>query len=202
MDFEIRRKLLHALVGIVLIFLVWFIPETILRILLVLLLVKGIILSLIERKHRIPFFSHMLNLFERPAHRRSFPGKSLIMLIAGTLLAQLFFNNLLVITGLLVVVTGDSLAHLIGRWRGKILVPWDKTKHVEGRIIGWAVTTIIAIIIWENIFLNVSYGIIALAVGITMLVESLPLRKIGLDDNLVMPFVTAIIIYVLTPTLV
>ena len=196
MNFELRRKLAHILFGTVLMVIVWFSPEYKLRPILAGVLLLGIVLSLIERKRKLPLLTPLLHLFERKRHRNVFPGRPLIMLLAATMLTELFFNKILIVSGLIVVTYGDSVAHLIGKRFGHWKIPWDTSKHVEGRVAGVLVSWVLLILFWQTTILGAPYVALLVAATIGMLVESLPLQKIGLDDNLVVPFVVAVALYV------
>lgn len=185
--FEMRRKATHIVTVILLVLLLWYVPQS--RIVMTQLLILGIVLSLLQKRFFLPGITPILELFEREDEKK-FPGKALIMMVAGALLAELFFGAYLAIIGLLVLAFADSAAHIIGKRFGRTEVPWDRSRHIEGRIAG-------AIISFIILTTTLTLPIISLAIIsiLIMLVESLPMKKIGLDDNLVIPVITAVLIY-------
>lgn len=194
---ELRRKLAHTLLGIMLMALVWFVEEYYVRPILVILLLCGLFMSAYEKYMRIPLISKILDLLERPRQRNRFPGKGLIMFVAGTLLMSLFFNPLLIISGLLIITFGDPCGHIVGALWGKISFPWNKRKHLEGRLLGLLVVWIALILFWRYTMWYVPYGSLFIAAFFGMFLETLPHDKLGLDDNLTVPFATSMALYLL-----
>ncbi len=185
--FEVRRKILHIFFAFLLIIVLQYFLHH--RVLLTQILILGILLSLLQKKYYLPLITPLLDVFEREEEKH-FPGKAPIMMVAGALLTELFFGWYLTIIGLLVLAFADSTAHLVGKHFGKIELPWDHTRHLEGRVAGALVAFIILVFIIDLSLLKL--GTISILI---MLAESLPLRKIGLDDNLVLPFITALLVY-------
>lgn len=194
MNKEGKRKLVHILAGVSLMLLVWYIDAVYARLILIAVLVLGVVLSVIEKRQRIPIVSGFLDALERKKERKRFPGRALIMLIGGTLLAELFFNDILIVSGLIVVTFGDSVAHLVGKKLNWLAIPWDKTKHAEGRVAGILASWALMLILWDA-FLAAAYLKLLIAATVGLLVETIPFRKIGLDDNLFIPFVVALTLY-------
>lgn len=185
--FEIRRKALHIITAAILALLLVYSPYS--RILLTQLLVLGIMLSLLQKRFFLPGITPLLALFEREEEKQ-FPGKPLIMMLAGALATEIFFGWYLAAIGLLILAFADSAAHLIGKRFGRIAIPWDASRHVEGRIAGAAVSFLI---LSSTVTLPLlSLGLISILI---MVIESLPLKKIGLDDNLLIPIITALLTY-------
>lgn len=208
--FELRRKTVHVSFGLLFAATVFFVPQQYQTILFAALLGIGLFLSAYERYFNLPFISDLLDLFERAKNRHSFPGRPLIMMVAGILLMTLFFPKLYVLLGLTIIIFGDSLGIIIGMKWGHIPVPWDTTKAIEGRIIGLLVSFFAMIGVWSLFkpayyFYNIlsfslpalPYGIIFCGAAAGMLIESLPHDKMGLDDNMLAPFFAALVIYLL-----
>ena len=184
--------------GLALILLFVFVPESLARLGLVAAIAIAVHASFLSRTRRVPVVSTLLDLMERDKHRKMFPGRGAILLLAGALLASLFFPPFLVILGLVVLVVGDPLAHLHGKRYGRIPLPWDRVRALESRVLAAVVCGLLLFTITSVLgaeFFSIWSCMLAATVG--MFVESLPLSKIGLDDNLVVPSATALVFYLL-----
>lgn len=178
--FEWQRKLLHIALGLL---LVLFIQENILKVnALGILVFLAFALSLLERKRRIPLFSSLLDTFERQAVRKYFPAKGLLFFLAGSFLSVLFFPKDIALASIMALALGDSISHLFGIHFGKVVHPLADKKFLEGAIAGF-----VAAFFGALLFVS---PIEALAASFAaMLIEALEVkvRKIQVDDNLLIP---------------
>lgn len=208
--FELRRKGMHIVFGLIFAIIIYFLPENYQTIFFATILGLGLFFSVYERFFNLPFVSDLLDLFERTKHRHSFPGKPLVMMVAGILLMTLFLPKLYVMLGMTIVIFGDTLCSLVGMRWGYIPIPWDRTKALEGRLFGLLVSFLAMVGVWSIFkpayyFYNIlsfslpalPYGILFLGAAAGILIESLPHDKLGLDDNLLAPFIAALVIYLL-----
>jgi dolichol kinase len=155
-------------------------------------LALGIITSLIQKYKPLHIISWFLKHFDRKEHER-FPGRGAIFIIAATLLLILLFNNRIVCASIMVWAFGDSIAALVGKHYGKRKLLFNDKKHLEGTIVGIIVATIAA-----TPFVGSLHALIA--AGFAMIIEAVEIKILrhDMDDNLLVPIVCAIILYMLS----
>ena len=184
---ELRRQIAHFLLGILIAFLIE------LKLLSVnglgLILVFGAIISLIYRYRPIPVIHEILVWLERPEDIKYFPGKGPFFLVLGALLSLLLFPIEVAKAAIIILAIGDSVSHIVGRYFGKIKVPFSKNKKIEGTVvaIGFSIFGALLFVDFTSAFL---------ASLITMTVEAIYPDKIAkyLDDNLLVPLLAGGII--------
>ena len=177
---EMRRKIFHVVLGIVLATLVFFDYLNALRIGII--LAVGIALSFIEKKQKLPFLSLMLDLFERVPERKSFPAKGMLMFIAGVFLAVLIFPKNIALASIMVLTLGDAAAHIFGVHFGNVRSPLAEHRFIEGAFAG-----IIAGFFGALFFVPPLHALVAATAA--MLVEAIEFNipKLQVDDNLLIP---------------
>jgi len=184
---EIKRKLLHLILGIILVTLLMFGFIGVLHVFILTIIV--IIIPLVNKRYKVPGMDWFLKNFERDENLKIFPGKGFIFYLIGSLLVLLLFPKDIALPAILVLAFADSIGHLFGMRFGRIRHPFVSTKFLEGWIVGLASGFIGALIFvpWHE----------ALAASFfAMLVEGIEV-KIGadeVDDNLIIPLVAAIAI--------
>lgn len=209
---EIRRQLFHAGVGLLFVALIslgimgkigrqfpldaiYFLPHPLARPLL-LILIAGGILALLCRKYRIPGIEWLLENFERPHVRQKFPGKGVFFYALGAFIICLFPKSLfpeprlLVSASMLIVSVGDPTSHLVGKKYGKVKHPLSNSKNIEGHVAGALLTGLGA-------SLFVIPPIAFIAAFVSMFVEGIEFGGKAdeiMDDNLVIPIVSGIVI--------
>jgi len=186
-NIEIKRKLLHLFLGIILVALLMF--GFIGTIHVFFLMIISIIISSLSKKYKILGMNWFLNNFERNENLKKFPGKGFIFYLIGSFLVLLFFPLDIAMPAILVLAFADSVGHLFGMKFGKIPHPFVSTKFMEGWIVG-----LIAGFIGAFVF--VPWHEALAASFFAMLVEGIEI-KIGadeIDDNLIIPLVAAIAI--------
>jgi len=186
---EIRRQIFHLVLGIVLVFLLYY--EFLNAILLGVFLVFGIAFSFIAKKRKIPIVSWFLNNFERKDTISSFPGKGVIFYFAGALLVVLLFPKNVALASILVLAFGDSIGHLFGMSYGKRKFIFNEKKFVEGIAVGFITSWLVAMVfvsIWQA-FLGAFFG---------MLVESMEIKinQNAVDDNVLVPLVAGFFMWI------
>ncbi len=187
--FEIRRKVFHIILGLVLSILIYlgFLQTWMVAVIILL----GIFLSLNHKQ--IPIIKKMLYIFDRKEHIESMPGRSVIYLFLGVLLIMLLFDKNIVLASMMIWTFGDSAASLISKHYGKIKHVWNNKKLVEGTVAGIIIGTLTA-----SIFVSWTYALIASIIA--MIVESMDivLYKENLDDNLLIPLISGAVIFLIT----
>jgi len=188
--FEIKRKIFHIIMGIVIAILIKYGILTPISTLIVLAL--GIIISTIQRYKSLPIITWFLKNFDRKEHE-NIPGRGVIFIFAATLILMLLFSSDIVIASLMVWAFGDSIAALIGKHYGKYKFLFNNKKHLEGTLAGIIFGTIAA-----APFVGSIHALIAAALA--MIIEVVEIKILGhdIDDNMLVPIVCAIILYILS----
>jgi len=178
-ELELRRKIMHILVGIGSLLLL--IYGIITPFVAFIILVIGIFVSLFSLRIKIPIISQALDKFERDADRKKLPGRGVIFAVAGSLLALQLFPLEIAYASIIILTFADPISYLVGRL-GKTKSFIDKRKNIEGNIAGFLISSLLALFFVHPI-LAISGALVA------MLFESLiiEIQKIELDDNLIMP---------------
>ncbi|RME78552.1 hypothetical protein D6774_00845 [Candidatus Woesearchaeota archaeon] len=186
---EIRRQVLHLLVGVVLALLIFYGFIGILGLLIILII--GLIISALATEYDLLFISWFLKRFDRPEDRY-FPGRGAIAMVAGALLSLTLFGSQIATASLLILAFADSFSHIVGRALGKRPHPLNGKKLWEGSVAGTLMGTIAAwavVPLWAAFFASV----------VAMLVEAIEIRVKGvfLDDNLIIPVVAGAVLALL-----
>lgn len=183
--FELRRQVLHLLLGSAVVFLLRLqLLNT--GILLVIVVVGGM-LSLIMRSYKIPLLYNILLFFERPDDMRTFPGKGSFFLMLGSLLAMVLFRREVALAAIAIMAVGDSITTIIGTYFGKIKNPLNPRKHLEGTALAIVASTLAAFFFVD--FQTAFWGSV-----MGMLFESITVRYISqiIDDNVIIPIVAGV----------
>lgn len=183
--FELRRQIAHAVCGVAIIFLV---KLKLLSLgLLFLILIVGGIFSLLARMVRVPFLHDILQFFERPHHMERFPGRGSFFLVFGSFLSLLLFPELIALAAIAIVAFGDSVNNIVGRYFGRVKLPWNQKKHAEGLLISILVSTMAA-----SYFVPLYPALFGSTVA--MFLETIPMRIkwLEIDDNLLVPLAAGI----------
>lgn len=195
---EIKRELFHALGGFLLILAIY-LDWLSLTGLFVLIILVGVF-SYISLKTELPGVKWFLKHFERPDNIKRFPAKGLLFFLIGTFVVMRVFNNKdITIAAVLVLSLGDSISPLIGMKYGRIKHPFSNVKFIEGHLVGALAAFIGLIVIRYFGIINITFTQALLASAIAMFIEGVELEfKIEpLDDNIVIQFVSALIIWLL-----
>ena len=183
---EIRRQTIHLIGGIIYIILIYF--DIIDVIVAGILLVIYAILSLIFTKYKIPVLWGILKQFDRPGDLKKFPAKGTVLYMVSVFVCLLLFPKDVAMASLIILAIGDSVAPLIGQY-GLIKHPFSNRKFIEGSIAG-------AIAAFLGAWLFVNWYTAAIAAVAAMISEGVGVQigRKPLDDNLVIPFVSAVVI--------
>ncbi|MFH0751978.1 MAG: hypothetical protein V1914_00070 [archaeon] len=184
---ELRRQVFHALLGVVIVLGVLYDIWTVKRLLLI--FIVGVIVSSLSVKYKVPVVSWFLKLFDR--EKEKIPGKGAMFFVLGSLIVLALFPQGIALAAILVMAFGDSAATLVGIHLGKIKSVSLKT--LEGFFAGTCAGFIGALFFVD--YVSAFVGSVA-----AMCFEVLDLRFGGriIDDNLMVPLVAGLVMYVLT----
>jgi dolichol kinase len=183
-ELELRRQLFHLIFGTSLVILIYF--DIIGIKVLSLILFLGLIISMVSRYKDIPLISWFLNKFDRKDTR--FPGEGAFFLILGTALVIAIFPKTIALASLLILAFGDSFAHLLGKAYGK--------KRFAHKTAFGTLSGIFFGFLGALIFVDPVTAL--LGSGFSMFFEAFNLKflKSKVDDNLFIPVVSSIIMYI------
>jgi len=190
-ELEIRRKIFHIILGIVVVLLIY---NNIIKFWMSLtLLIAGLVISLNSRRYTLPVIGWLLKIFDRPEHKK-FPGRGVIaILFSFTTLLLLrdsgILSNNIILASIMIWTFGDSLSAIIGKTYGRIKHPFNDSRFIEGTVSG-----IVGGALGAFIFVPILPAIVASVIAITL--ESLELRllKHPIDDNLLVPLISALVL--------
>mgnify|MGYP000610226245 CR=1 FL=1 len=188
---EIKRKILHILMGIIgIILLVYNILNPLI---IFIILILGIILSLLSFKIQIPFISWFLDNFERQKDKNELPGRGLIFAVAGSLLVLQLFQKNIALASITILVFADPVSYLIGKIFGKTKSVLDRTRNIEGHIAAALIGSLLAMFF-------VPFYLSAIGTLTSMLFELLTIKiqNIKVDDNLIIPLAAGTAMFLIT----
>lgn len=178
---KLGRTGIHIFAGIIILLLVVYYPET--HWLLFYLLIISVILSFLSYFYKIPGINWLLDNFELEKHRKTFPGKSFIFFIAGSLLVIKLFPQNIALASIAILTFADPVSHFASKL-GKIRYkkPFNENKTILSTILA-----IITAFIAASFFVPFKYAI--LAAIISMLSEALIIKiwEDYVDDNYLIP---------------
>ncbi len=127
---ELFRQLIHAS-GVFVVILSYFLKTEILIILCIGFVVFMELLFRIDKNHHVLFFSNILKGAKRRDDERGFA-----YFFIGIILTLIFFqfNIAVANAAILLLLFGDSASNLVGRNFGKIKLPLQKKKTLEGTL--------------------------------------------------------------------
>jgi dolichol kinase len=192
---EIRRKVLHIFIGVVLLFLLNYKIINALMIFLV-IIISGI-LSYIVRNYRIPIVSWFLKNFEREKELKSIPGKGFITFLIGVLLAIKLFPQEIALASITILIFGDSLSAIYGSFVGKKRITWNKNKNIEGNLFGTIISGLCA-----ALFIPLVSAFISAFSAMIFESFEIKMNEEIIDDNIIVPLVagtTALLIRYYAP---
>lgn len=185
---ELRRQGMHALLGTVLLLMVYFlgVPKSFL--VAVAALVIGLVISsLIYRGVKLPIICHFVKTCER-GYEKHFPGRGALLFLTSFILVMVIFYPFptVILGAMCVLIYGDSASTIFGKSLGKHKIG---RLSLEGSLGGMLIASI------ALLFLFPFYIAIPVAI-VGMLAEYLPL-----DDNFTIPLVSAFFLTI-TPIIV
>lgn len=186
---KLGRNLIHLLVGIIVLLLITYYDST--KWLLFYLLIVSIILSFSSYFVRIPVLNWLLDNFELERHRKTFPGKSFIFFIAGSLLVITLFPKNIALASIAMLTFADPASHLASKF-GKIKYkkPFNENKTLESTIIA-----IIVAFIAASFFVPWKYALPAAVLAMTAEASVIKIWEDYVDDDYLIPLVAGTVIY-------
>ncbi len=181
---ELKRQLMHIVVGLVTITLIYF--EILSPISLLLLIIAGILLSFLCKRVRLPIISTFLDHVEREEQKKNFPGKGTIFFFIGVLLSLQLFEQNIAYASIMVLTFGDSISHMFGAQFGKIknIFNGKSQKLLEGTLAGTFAGFFGAVF-----FVPIPEAFLGSAAAMITEVIKIDFNETTLDDNLVVPLV-------------
>ena len=185
---EIKRQIFHLFLGVATVLLLNY--NIITAPLMLIGAVKGILLSLLSRKFRIPIVSWLLDTFERKEDLKTFPGRGAIYYAIGCFIAVALFPKDIAMASILILAFGDSASHFAGVHIGKIKHPLNDKKFLEGTLFGF-----IAAFVAASFVISPIEALLASLAA--MLIEAVEV-KFGsnmVNDNLIIPVLAGVVVY-------
>jgi phytol kinase len=182
---EMKRQLAHILLGTLIVSLLY--HEIINASIISIALVATIMISILSKKTQIPIISALLRIFDREQDIKEFPAKGAIFYLLGSLIVVYFFPKDIALASIMILALGDSVSRLVGPY-GYLKHPFSSVKFLEGIFAG-AVAGFIGAIFF------VSWPSALTASTVSMMIEGVDLRikNFKIDDNLLIPVVSAIV---------
>lgn len=182
---ELRRQVFHALIGIILVSLLYF--DLINLKILVYVFLFGLIIFFISKKYKIKGIEWFLQRFDREIDLR---GRGVLTYFIGVILSLFLFERNIALASMMILALGDSFCHL-GKY-GSWLHPLNNLKYIEGVLIGIAIGTLGAVF-----FVPFKYAFFGSL--FSMVLESLDvkIKNIEIDDNILIPLVAGVVMSLL-----
>lgn len=185
---EINRQIFHLLLGIMIVIL--YSIEILTINALFIIFFAGFVISLISLKCKIPIIHWFLKNFEREKDFKKNPGKGTLMYIAGVLITLLLFKENIALAAIMILSVGDSVAHIVGKYFGKY--QFKNSKHLEGTLAGIFFASMAA-----SMFVKPTLAFLGSTVAMVLELIELKMGKMIIDDNLVIPIIAGLTIYLL-----
>ncbi len=198
---ELRRQLMHALVGIGIALFVYNYPSK--WLFLIAIAAGGILLSWAVRatsstNDKLLRFGRglamaVMDKVERKDALKSFPGKGAIMLFLGSGLTAGIFGKAGA-AAIVILAIGDSVSPIAGRLLGRAAHRWIfiQEKMVEGTLFG-----IIFAAAGAALLVPVWTAIIASTVAMALEAIDIKIFRIRIDDNIIVPLAAGAVIGIL-----
>ncbi len=178
---ELRRKAVHACS-----MFIPFLSGVNYHMTLMLLLTVTILYSVSEWVRlngiRFPVLGLITRLCVRSNEMRQFTLAPLTLAV-GVILSLIFFSELIVYVVIVILAFADSLATIIGKFYGRIKIPYNRKKSVEGSMAFFVTALICAVF-----FLPLKTALIASF--ISCIIETIPFKF----DNISIPLGTGLIL--------
>ena len=186
--FELRRELIHIIVGILIVLGVLYLPYA--QFIGFIVLLFGGFFSFLCSRYEIPFFSSALCLLERECNKK-FPGKGVIFFFISALLSLQLFERDIALASIIILTFADPVSHFIGSNFGKTFLI-NKRKYIEGSIAGILVGSIFA-----GFFVNIFIAFLGCFVAMFIEAAEIAMGGEKVDDNLFIPLVAGTVMHLL-----
>lgn len=202
-QFEIRRKFIHVLLGIFILSLIYF--DLFSFPIWILILIFGIFLSFLLKKYKIPYFTDFIFSFSKEEEIKKFPLKGVLAFLFGSGLTFVLFSKFIAIFAIITLIVGDSIASLYGIFFGKIKNPFCQEKHLDASLIGMVASFIAIYTVWilKAGWIVFPFFKVFLAVFFALLTEgftssqkmSSSFPNFLLDDNVFVPLICGLFLW-------
>ncbi|QQS59418.1 hypothetical protein IPN35_00820 [Candidatus Peregrinibacteria bacterium] len=184
---EIRRKILHLLIGVSVAALLWLNIVDGVFLLAISFLILTFFLLFREHKSSLPIFHRLVSLFERKKHLDNVPGTSAIWFFFGCAVTALFFSRSIAVASIIILAFGDTFSNLVGHHWGRIATIFHPKKKIEGPIAAIFLSTIVA-----GLFVDFRAAFLASTVAMILEFPNWTFFGRRIDDNLIIPFSAAL----------
>jgi dolichol kinase len=185
---ELLRKAVHILVGVGIVFLFTRGLLDVSSFGLLVLLYAALLLFNLRYQHGLLTKVISINRADR-----DIPGLDILFYFVGCFIVLLLFDERIAFSAILILAFADPLAHLASRGFGRTTTRLNTTTYLEGTLVGIAIGTLVA---WRYVALLPA--LIASAVAMLFEAGRLRIRGHHVDDNLVIPVVAAVVLWVLS----
>ncbi len=184
--YEFRRKTVHFVLGLFLVFFInlQFLTKPILLLLLSSAFIITFGLSVYTKFKKPKSIISFLSLFDKPKDLKKFPARGAVFYLVGVIVVLTLFERHVASASILILAVGDPISHIVGRYHGKTRIIVNKNKLLEGTLAGIFFGTVAA-----SFFVPVPIAFFGAAFG--MIAEAFELEVIKLDDNFFIPLVSA-----------
>ncbi len=146
----------------------------------------GLIIASVFLQKRRTFVDEVVLLLERKEHLFDVPLQGPIFFMFGVTLTIAFFDLYTATAGIIILAVTDSLGTLYGKYMGRLKIPWNKNKHMEGPLLGGLAAGLMCCA-----FVPILPAFLAAYAGAFFDTLDLRFGHLVLDDNLIIPLVGA-----------
>ncbi|RJQ15674.1 hypothetical protein C4573_05955 [Candidatus Woesearchaeota archaeon] len=183
---ELRRQIFHLIFGIFFVLLLFF---NILNAWMALVLFGiALLYAIFHRYVKLFFIDWFVERFERDEPGVKFHG--LVSFLLGVFIAVAFFEKQIAMAAMMILAFGDSASTIFGVLLGRKKMPWSERKTIVGTFFG-----IVFAFLGAVMFVSPLHAFIASVLAMT--VESIDYEIIGVNDNVILPFVSGVILTML-----
>ena len=194
-EYHFKRKFAHFSFGIFLVVLMNSgLNQIFMLHFLVLTIIIGLILSIFIKYKKPKLLVYLLEQFEKPQDVKNFPGRGSIYFTIVALVSIALFSKEIASASILILTFGDPAAFIVGKYYGKKKLIVNKNKLLEGTIAGTFIGTALA-----TLFVPFPIAFFGAAFG--MMAEAIELKYLHFDDNFFIPFVSGLVMTLLTSLL-
>jgi len=182
---ELRRQIAHLLFGILLVLLIYFdiIGFEVVGVLFIISL-------LIPYFCKIRHFNKFVYYLERESETNSFRAKGLVFYLLGVFFSLILFDKNIALASIIILAVGDSISAI----KGRVKHPFNNKKYLEASVLAWLISGFIA-------SLFVPFYISYIASFVAMFIESFDLKKLKIDDNLIIPLIAGLVMTLIQSSL-
>lgn len=186
---ERDRKIFHLVLGLAIALLIYCSIFT--ELILFLIVIAALAVSVISKRTKIPVMQWFLERFEREKDLRSFPNKGTFYLFLGAFLTLVLFKKDIAAAAVLILALVDSVPALAGN-HGKTPHPFNSKKNIEAAFCGFVAAAVASLILipWYQ-------ALLASLAAIIVEGMSIEIRFDALNDNITIPLVSALVIWLL-----